>query len=40
MRVSNSTTLRGVAKLYIEVFQGTPLLMQLFIVFFGLPLVG
>ena len=39
MRVSNSTALRGVAKLYIEVFQGTPLLMQLFIVFFGLPLV-
>ncbi|WP_186022007.1 amino acid ABC transporter permease, partial [Burkholderia gladioli] len=40
MRVSSSTVLRGIAKLYIEVFQGTPLLMQLFIVFFGLPLVG
>ena len=40
MRVSNSVVLRGCAKLYIEVFQGTPLLMQLFIVFFGLPLVG
>ncbi|KVN98238.1 amino acid ABC transporter permease [Burkholderia ubonensis] len=40
MRVSSSTVLRGSAKLYIEVFQGTPLLMQLFIVFFGLPLVG
>jgi polar amino acid transport system permease protein len=26
--------------LYIEVFQGTPLLMQLFLVFFGLPLLG
>ena len=25
---------------YIEVFQGTPLLMQLFLVFFGLPLLG
>ncbi|AJC20692.1 amino acid ABC transporter permease [Pandoraea pulmonicola] len=30
---------RAVA-LYIEVFQGTPLLMQLFLVFFGLPLLG
>jgi polar amino acid transport system permease protein len=28
------------AKLYIEAFQGTPLLMQLFLVFFGLPLFG
>jgi len=27
-------------KLYIEAFQSTPLLMQLFLVFFGLPLVG
>ncbi|WP_417810725.1 amino acid ABC transporter permease [Thalassospira alkalitolerans] len=25
---------------YVELFQGTPLLMQLFIVFFGLPLIG
>lgn len=40
MRVSGSTLLRGCAKVYIEVFQGTPLLMQLFIVFFGLPLLG
>ncbi|GLU30460.1 amino acid ABC transporter permease [Trinickia caryophylli] len=39
-RVSPSRVLRGLAKLYIEVFQGTPLLMQLFVVFFGLPLVG
>jgi polar amino acid transport system permease protein len=28
------------AKLYIEAFQATPLLMQLFLVFFGLPLLG
>lgn len=40
MRVSNSRVLRSCAKLYIEVFQGTPLLMQLFVVFFGLPLIG
>ncbi len=28
------------AKLYIELFQGTPLLMQLFLVFFGVALMG
>ena len=28
------------AGLYIELFQGTPLLMQLFLVYFGLPLAG
>jgi polar amino acid transport system permease protein len=26
--------------LYVELFQGTPLLLQLFLVFFGLPLIG
>jgi polar amino acid transport system permease protein len=26
--------------LYIELFQGTPLLMQLFLIFFGLPMLG
>lgn len=30
---------RAVA-LYIEIFQGTPLLMQLFLTFFGLPMLG
>ncbi|RAR52209.1 amino acid ABC transporter membrane protein 2 (PAAT family) [Paraburkholderia unamae] len=40
MRVSNSFVLRSVVRIYIEVFQGTPLLMQLFIVYFGLPLLG
>ncbi|QNB13254.1 amino acid ABC transporter permease [Paraburkholderia bannensis] len=40
MRVSSSRALRAIVRIYIEVFQGTPLLLQLFIVFFGLPLVG
>ncbi|CAG9211565.1 Amino acid ABC transporter permease [Paraburkholderia tropica] len=40
MRVSSSRVLRAIVRIYIEVFQGTPLLLQLFIVFFGLPLVG
>ncbi len=40
MRIGASRALRNATKLYIEVFQGTPLLMQLFLVFFGLPLLG
>ena len=40
MRVSKSRLAAGFVKLYIEIFQGTPLLMQLFVVFFGLPLLG
>jgi polar amino acid transport system permease protein len=40
LRLARSRVLRTFARLYIEVFQGTPLLMQLFLVFFGLPLLG
>ena len=29
-----------VTTVYIQIFQGTPLLLQLFLVFFGLPLFG
>jgi polar amino acid transport system permease protein len=39
-RVSRSAVLRAIAIGYIELFQGTPLLMQLFLAFFGLSLVG
>lgn len=40
MRTSSKRLLRGAANVYIEVFQGTPLLMQLFLLFFGLSLTG
>ena len=40
LRLAKAKPLRVFARLYIEVFQGTPLLMQLFLVFFGLPLLG
>ncbi|OWY27930.1 amino acid ABC transporter permease [Herbaspirillum robiniae] len=40
MRTSRQTWLRQIARLYIELFQGTPLLMQLFLVFFGIALFG
>ena len=40
LRISKRKAFRTVAKYYIELFQGTPLLMQLFIAFFGLGLFG
>ncbi|SIS83511.1 amino acid ABC transporter permease [Insolitispirillum peregrinum] len=39
-RLSSRRWLRRLTRGYIEVFQGTPLLMQLFLTFFGLSLVG
>jgi len=39
-RIGRSRALRRLVAGYVEVFQGTPLLMQLFLVFFGLPLLG
>ncbi len=39
-RISGNFTLRTLARGYIELFQGTPLLMQLFMVFFGIALFG
>ncbi len=40
MRVSPFQSLRRIVMMYVELFQGTPLLMQLFLGFFGLPLLG
>ena len=39
-RISKNRALQVATKAYIELFQGTPLLMQLFVVFFGLSLAG
>jgi len=39
-RISPRKPIRLGAVFYIELFQGTPLLLQLFLVFFGLPLIG
>ena len=39
-RISTSHGLQRVTKLYVEFFQGTPLLMQLFLFFFGVALFG
>ncbi|MFL9866880.1 amino acid ABC transporter permease [Paraburkholderia fungorum] len=40
LRVSPRPLARAVARGWIELFQGTPLLMQLFMIFFGLALFG
>jgi polar amino acid transport system permease protein len=39
-RTSENALARRVATGFIQVFQGTPLLMQLFLVFFGAPVLG
>jgi polar amino acid transport system permease protein len=39
-RTSQSPVARGVSGLFIQIFQGTPLLLQLFLVFFGAPVLG
>ena len=39
-RLSRNRLLRSVAGVYIEVIRGTPLLVQLFIVYYGLPSYG
>jgi len=39
-RTSDVPALRQVATLFTRIFQGTPLLLQLFLVFFGAPVLG
>jgi L-cystine transport system permease protein len=36
-RLSNIKVLRGIARVYVSAIRGTPLLVQLFIIFYGLP---
>lgn len=38
--ISGSRILAGIARIYISIIRGTPLLVQLFIVFYGLPEIG
>lgn len=40
MRMSKVRILRGLASLYVNVVRGTPLFLQIYIAFFGLPLAG
>ena len=40
MRLSRNRTVSAIARTYISVIRGTPLLVQLFVIFYGLPSVG
>lgn len=39
-RLSDSRVLSGAARVYVEIIRNTPLLVQLFLVFFGMPSLG
>ena len=39
-RVADTRAIRGAATAFVRLFQGTPLLLQLFLVFFGAPVLG
>ncbi len=36
-RISGSRILQWIARIYVSIIRGTPLLVQLFIIFYGLP---
>lgn len=40
MRLSRNSAMQRIVKIYVELFQGTPLLMQMFLCFFGLSMLG
>jgi cystine transport system permease protein len=40
MRLSNTRVLKLTAKAYVSLFRGTPLLVQLFMIYYGLPQFG
>jgi cystine transport system permease protein len=40
MRISSNKLASGVGRFYVSVIRGTPLLVQLFVIFYGLPAVG
>jgi L-cystine transport system permease protein len=40
MRLSRVSVVSGIARVYVSVIRGTPLLVQLFVIFYGLPSVG
>lgn len=40
MRISEHRVLSGIARVYISIIRGTPLLVQLFVIFYGMPSIG
>lgn len=39
-RISDNAIMRGIAVVYVNLIQGTPLLVLMFVLYFGLPIVG
>lgn len=39
-RISSNRLLQWIARIYVSIIRGTPLLVQLFIIFYGLPTIG
>lgn len=39
-RISRNRVLEWIARIYVSIIRGTPLLVQLFIIFYGLPTIG
>lgn len=40
MRISTHRTVSAIARAYVSIIRGTPLLVQLFVIFYGLPSIG
>ncbi|WP_394941823.1 amino acid ABC transporter permease [Psychromicrobium sp. YIM B11713] len=40
MRLSRNPVVSGIGRFYISIIRGTPLLVQLFVIFYGLPSIG
>lgn len=40
MRISSSKVLKGIARFYVSIIRGTPMIVQLFIIFYGIPELG
>ncbi len=40
MRISKVAVVSGIARLYVSIIRGSPLLVQLFVIFYGLPELG
>jgi cystine transport system permease protein len=40
MRISTKRVVSGIARAYISIIRGTPLLVQLFVIFYGMPSIG
>lgn len=40
MRISGSKVLRGIGRAYVSIIRGTPLIVQIFVIFYGLPSLG